>query len=93
MKYGANAYFNQSSVFQPYTPGDVMTLSTMVVLPEAETPVDAAEQVFALMTAGGRPNSNERRLSVGDVVKIIEADGTTHWFAVEPVGFRAIEPL
>jgi hypothetical protein len=101
MRYGANVYFNERGSFDGYTPGDPLTLSSVVMFPEADSAKGAAEVVFGYLNADDRPNGRtERSLSVGDVVKIIippEHEGATGyfvWFACEPVGWVEIdEPL
>jgi hypothetical protein len=101
MKFGANAYFNENvrhSFFEGYTEGDPLTLSSMIVFPDGDTPEDAADQVYRLMNDDNRPNAKtERSLSVGDVLKIIVppdhegGTGSFLWLAVERDGFRYIE--
>lgn len=90
-------YLNQTSRFDPYTPGDRLKVSSVGVLEiEAENATAAASTVFRLLNADDRPNgAHERSLSVGDVIVVEKGDSGWPNFegkrlAVEPVGFREV---
>ena len=97
MKYGANIFFNGNPLAmlptRGYVEGDTLRISKMVVFPVGNSPEDACNQVYALMNADERPNgSNERSLSIGDVIRLIMPTGSEQfrWFACADIGWVEI---
>lgn len=100
--FACRAFFNETSRFDPYTPGDTLTCSARGFMDIERdgtlAPIAAANEVYRRMNVEDRSGTDwahERSLSVGDVISVEWADADTGTirqarYAVEPFGFREV---
>ena len=98
----ASVYFNATSRFDPFRPGDTLVPSRVfkdydtrievLGIPFADQLDTLAESIFIIGNMDARPNGRtERSVSVGDVVVVHTPDGDIP-MAVERIGYRRLEP-
>lgn len=95
--YTITPFLNETSRFDPYSPGDTLKRSVMAFTDVRADGIPAAlSTMFRLMNADDRPNGKvERSLSVGDVLMVEWLDYDTlsvkqERYACDPVGWRKI---
>lgn len=81
---------DRETVFSGFGATSALVASRHVVQATGETPLEAAEQAFAIFNRDDRPNGyDERSLSVSDVVQVMNAKtGDIVFASVESVGFQ-----
>jgi hypothetical protein len=95
--YICTPYLNQSSRFNPYTPGDTLKVSALGPTEvKAAGATTAADKIFRMLNIGARPHGEvERSLSVGDVVVVEHFDPDLFRvaqvrLACEPHGWKVV---
>lgn len=60
-------------------------------LQRTEEHTDVCSQIFQTLNLYHPNDYNRRSLSVGDVIRIDETDGTSHYYMVDNIGFKLLE--